>query len=211
MPRHAFKFPSEAVEAVKAHVRIAVAAVSPVRYRQEAPYTAALVSRLEGIAYDGEFGRVEFIGTMIDDRGSGSAESIYGADFAITAKISDGRTTIEKAILVQVKLGTVANLSPSETKDLEDQIRNMRKLVNAPKVMEIPESNGSRTPRILSGNRVLAGKEYSTTPLVDYFTSRVMTTLDGCTRPDRVSIVQDSRLLRVHVDAKTFPNSQRRS
>jgi hypothetical protein len=42
--------------------------VEPARYRQEANYTAALVNRLEGTAYQGEHGSVVFHSTVFDDR-----------------------------------------------------------------------------------------------------------------------------------------------
>jgi hypothetical protein len=56
---------------------------------------------------------------------------------AITASISDGSLDIRKAVLVQAKMGKVENLSNSERERLEDQIRMMRYLNRAPKVLEI--------------------------------------------------------------------------
>ncbi len=74
MPKHTFKFPHDVVDAIKRHVGNAVAAVEPARYRQEANYTAALVSRLDGTAYEGEYG----YGLHLDERNtqlSGKSES----------------------------------------------------------------------------------------------------------------------------------------
>ena len=138
MPKHTFRFPPEVVTSVKQHVRNAIAAVDPGRYRQEANYTAALANRLEGTAYEGKYGYVGFTSTIFDDRGRESAESKFGADCAITATISDGRTTIDKVILVQVKRGLIKELSNKEASSLCEQIRKMKQLVPAPKVMEMP-------------------------------------------------------------------------
>ena len=108
---HAFKLPAEVVEAVRGHVRRAIEAVAPSRHHQEANYTAALVNRLEGTAYNGPHGSVEFQATVFDDRGKGSAESLLGADFAIIATITNGPRRINKVILVQAKLGTIEEMS----------------------------------------------------------------------------------------------------
>jgi hypothetical protein len=202
MPKHAFKFPREVVESVKRHVRRAIEGVEPNRYRQEANYTAALVNRLEGTAYQGEHGSVVFHSTVFDDRGPNSAESRLGADHAITATISDGRSTVQKIILVQAKLGHLTDMDTSESDFLKEQLRKMKHLVEAPKVMEIPEFSGGRYPQIVSGNNFLDDQLYTPMDLPDYFVARVTTTLDGCTDPEVISTVQDSSLTRLHVDAR---------
>jgi len=202
MPKHAFRFPPEVGAAVKQHVRRAIEAVDPSRYRQEANYTAALVSQLEGVAYQGQHGSVEFRSTVFDDRAAGSAESRYGADFAITATVSDGTTTIRKAILVQAKLGDLDDMSAADAEFLRSQIEKMKQLVDAPKVMEIPEHSGHRYPAMVSGNNVLDHEPYTRMELPEYFTARVTTTLDGATERGVVDAVQDSSLPRVDVLAK---------
>jgi hypothetical protein len=202
MPKHAFRFPPEVVSAVKEHVRRAIEAVDPTRYGQEANYTAALVSQLEGVAYQEQHGSVEFHSTVFDDRGPGSAESRYGADFAITATVSDGTTTIRKAILVQAKLGYLDDMSAADAAFLQSQIEEMKQLVDAPKVMEIPEDSGRRYPSMVSGNNGLDHEPYISMELPDYFTARVTTTLDGTTDASVVDTVQDSSLSRVDLIAK---------
>jgi len=202
MPKHAFKFPPEVVAAVKQHVRKAIAAVNPARFHQEANYTSALVSQLQGEVYKGEHGSVTFESTVFDDRGPNSAESRFGADHAITAIISDGHTTIRKAILVQAKLGHIDTMSPSEKDSLKSQIRKMKQLVNAPKVMEISEAANARAPAMISGNQVLGDQPYKPMTLPEYFAARVTTTLDGCTDAEVVAAVQQSSLSRIAVTAK---------
>ncbi len=138
---------------------------------------------------------------MVDAIGRNSAESRYGADLAITADISDGRQEVRKAILVQARMGRVWNMKPSQMEGLQEQIRKMQQLTRSPKVLEIPTENGVRIPRMLSGSGVAAGVPSAGVPLEDYFTRRVLTTLDGDTRPWFVDAVQDSSLVRVHIRA----------
>lgn len=202
MARHAFRFPPDVVTAIKQHVRRAIEGVSPARYRQEPTYTSALVNRLEGVVYEGEHSFVEITGTVIDDRGRNSAERKYGADFAITATVSDGNTTVRKAILVQSKLGRVDELNRQERDRLLEQIRKMRRLIPAPKVMQIPEIDGRRMPSIVSGRRLLSDERYVPMELPDYFSARITTTLDGCTDPMIVGVVKDSSLSQIDVTAR---------
>lgn len=202
MPRHAFKFPTAVVEAVRQHVQGAIDGLDPARYAQEPNYTAALLGRLEGCAYHGPFGEVTFANTVFNDRGANSAEHRFGADYAITATISNGRVTVNKAILVQAKLGRIDSLSRSQQAALRDQINKMKKILPAPKVMEIPEANGRRFPAIVSGKRILDGEAYVPMPLADYFVRRVTTTLDGCTDPEVVARVKDSALQQLRVYAR---------
>ena len=70
----------EVIDAVREHVRNAIGRVAPERFSQEANYTAALASQLEGTAYVGEHGSVVFKSTVFDDRGPSSAEHQFGAD-----------------------------------------------------------------------------------------------------------------------------------
>jgi hypothetical protein len=204
MPRHAFKFPSVVVESVREHVQRAVDGLDAARYRQEPNYTAALLGRLEGAAYHGPHGDVIFANTVFDDRGPNSAEKLFGADHAITATISDGQTTVHKAILVQAKLGSIESLSRTERAALEEQISKMKRVVPAPKVMEIPEIGGRRFPAIISGNRIIDGEEYVPMQLADYFVARITTTLDGCTNPLIVARVKDSSLNQLRIYAQIF-------
>ena len=201
MPKHAFRLPQEVIEAVRSHVRGAIDAVDPVRYRQEANYTAALLNRLEGIVYSGPYGLVEFKSTVFDDRGRHSAESRLGADHAIIATIEYQARIIKKVILFQAKLGDIQDLNSDQNRMLEGQIEKMRRLVAAPKVMQIPESNGKRYPQIISGNSILGGRPYKPLNLENYFVARVTTTLDGCTDPAAIEIASESSLSRLEVHA----------
>jgi len=132
-----------------------------------------------------------------------AAEQWSGADMAITATISNPNMEVKKAILVQAKLGAVERMEPRLRENLLEQIRRMKRLTRSPQIMEIPDVGGRRIPRILSANKVLAGDLPSGYDLSDYFVRRVLTTLDGDTRPDFVGGVSNSRLTSLRIFAKT--------
>lgn len=200
--RHSFRFPEHIRTAVRAHVQAAIDRISPKQFRQEPNYTAALASALIGTPYSAKDGSVVFSATVVDDRGRQTAESWAGADWVITAEISDGRTTIRKAIMVQTKLGQIENLNKTRRKALNGQIKKMRGFTNSPKVMETIEGTDHREPRIVSGNRVLSNEPFRSYSLGGYITGRVLTTLDGDTRPEFVDAVQDSSLTQLKIIAR---------
>jgi len=202
MPKHAFKFPREVTSAVKAYVERAIRSIDPCRFEQESQYTTSLITRLEGTAYQGELGFVRFDVTAMNDRGRSSAESIWGTDFALTATVSDGQTTIEKAILMQAKLGLISEMTANKRAKLKEQIQKMRRVTNAPKVMEIPSGGLFRDPRVISGLRILQDHPYRPLRLPEYIASRVTTTLDGTTNTHIVSAVAESSLKQLKITAK---------
>jgi hypothetical protein len=75
-------------------------------------------------------------------------------------------------------------------------------IVDAPKVMEIPETNDRRYPRMVSGNNILNDDPYKPMSLENYFVARVTTTLDVCTNRRAVDLAEDSSLTKLHVDAR---------
>lgn len=184
------------------YVTNAITGLSGRQFRQEPAYSAALAGRLIGTVYDATDGKVVFDAAVIDDRGPNATENRTGADWSFTATISDGQTTIRKGILVQSKLGKITNLSDRELKRLKEQIRNMKKYTYAPKVMEVADTPTGRCPRIVSGNRVLDDNGWRSYSLGGYITGRVMTTLDGDTRPDFVDNILDSKLTNLNLIAK---------
>jgi hypothetical protein len=86
--RHSFSFPVIVRDAVRAFVREAIDPLSASAFEQEPSYVGALMGRLIGTAYEGPEGSVRFRTTIINPIGSPSAESLSGADLAITADIS---------------------------------------------------------------------------------------------------------------------------
>lgn len=199
--RHAFAFPPEVRTAVRRHVYGAYSSVSPIRYEQEPAWVAAFARALEGTAYDGPHGSVIITSTVFNDRGRNSAEKRFGADMAITATVSDAARTIDKAVLLQAKLGHVNDLPPRESERLREQVRKMQQLTRFPKILEVPGEDGFRRPRVLSGARLAAGQPTRGLLLEDYFTQRLLTTLDGDTRGWFVAAVQESGLTQVRVSA----------
>jgi hypothetical protein len=203
MPRHTFRFDPEVQEAVKDHVRRGVEGTNPEKYLREPQYTAALARSLEGVAYDGPLGRVEFSSTVVDSNVPNSAEKWSGADLAITAEISKDRQRVRKAILVQAKMGPLEQLAPNEVSRLLGQVRDMQELTASPKIMDIQRRHGGGDPGIYSGNIFGAGGRPQRLTLADYFVRRVLTTLDGDTRPTFVDGVQESKLTKLRVVAYT--------
>jgi len=165
--RHTLSFPRHIREAVKAHVRRAVEAVSPERFQQEPAYTAALLSRLEGVAYEGTDGSVAFRTTNVNSLGPGSAERWSGADLAITADISRGDLRVTKAILAQAKLREPEDLAAAELGRLVAQIQDMKRLTRSPKVLLVRELAGRREPLMVSGRVIAEGLDARSLTLPD--------------------------------------------
>ena len=187
-------------------MRRAITGLNPERYKQEPAYTAALLGRLEGIAYSDSDGSVVFKPTNVNSIGPGAAESWSGADFAITAEIRKGNLGVTKAILAQAKLGSIQDLAPSRREDLAGQIQKMRHFTRSPKVVLYRDFDGQREPEVVSGVRIVEGLPSKPMSLPDYFVRRVLTTLDGDTRPDFVAGVQESSLKQLQVIARVRSN-----
>ena len=209
--RHAFSFHPDVRDAVRRHVHGAYAGLPTGSFEQEPVWVAGFAERLHGRAYEGPHGRVDFESAVIDDYGPGSTENRFGADLAITATISDEvGPAIRNAILLQAKLGRLSSLPPAEAARLANQIRTMQQLTRAPKVLEIPTEDGDHRPYVLSGILMAARRPTQALRVEDYFTRRVLPTLDGDTRESFVDAVRESALTRVHVRAiRTVPRSAR--
>lgn len=203
MPRHTFRFPDHVRRAVRQHIESAVARLEATRFRQEPNYTAALANAIKGTAYKGVDGAVIFTATPFDDRGPGAAENQFGADLAITAEIFGNGNHVRKAILIQAKFGTIAELDDRRRSSLNVQIQKMASITRSPKVMELPLEGNVRAPRIISGQRVLHGEPYRSMALSSYITARVLTTLDGNTSRPFVDAVQDSSLAQLRIKARS--------
>jgi hypothetical protein len=206
--RHAFSFPVHIREAVRAHVQRAVDGLSSSRFAQEPAYTAALLARLEGTPYNDEDGSVVITATNVNSVGPGAAERWSGADFAITATITKGDLSIRKAILGQAKLGSLSELSVRERERMVGQIVDMRQLTQSPKVLLIHETGVRRAPVIASGMMIARSQDTQELSLPDYFVRRILTTLDGDTRPGFVDGVEESSLQQLRVVASTVATVQ---
>lgn len=187
---------------IRSHVRGAVSRVDPARYRQEPAYVNAVLARIDGLVYKGIHGEIELRSTVVDDRGPNSAEKQYGADFAITAVISNGNNRVEKAVIGQAKKGRVEELSENESQRLSSQVKKMGTHTDQHVVLEVPKILGhSPIIRIPYRNRINKYK-YPVT-LEDYITSQLVQCLHGDRRPEFVVAVQDSKLSRLSVIVRT--------
>jgi hypothetical protein len=187
---------------VRTHIRSALEPLDVGRFRQEPAYVNALLGRLIGVAYEGDDALVKLDCTSVTAIGRGAAEGWSGADFAVTATIREGSREIKKAILAQAKLGSIDELTATEADRLQAQLKKMRLVTRSPKVLVVPLRNGRREPRVLSGRQLLRGVVGKGHSLADYFVARVLTTLDGDTRPSFVASVSDGRLPDLHVTAE---------
>jgi len=103
---------------------------------------AALFARLDDVVYEGKSLKIEIRSTVVDDRGPGSAESIWGADFAIIAAIGALNETAEKAVLGQAKRGSLLSLSLNEVERFRTQVTKMHVLTGAIVGLEVPTIRG---------------------------------------------------------------------
>lgn len=128
----------EIQEALNLHIKKALERMSQPKYRQEPNYMVTLIGKLDGVVYDGVCGKLELIGVPVDDRGRGAAESITGADFALSAVIATRGVLTTKAVLGQAKGGNIDHLSTSERNRLDGQTRKMRARTNHYVIVETP-------------------------------------------------------------------------
>ena len=126
-----------------------------------------LIGKLDGVVYDGPHGKLELIGVPADDRGRGAAESISGADFALTAvvEISGSKTT--KAVLGQAKGGNIDHLRTDEKRRLTGQIRKMRERTKHYVIVETPQ-NESATVAVRRSKASDPRFRHPTQTLADY-------------------------------------------
>lgn len=201
MPRHSFSFPLEVRNSVINYTRRKVMALNPMRFNQEPLYYSALIHSLEGVVYNGTHGTIRFEATAFDDRGPKSTESLLGADFAITATVEDAQLRVRKAILFQAKKGYINDMNAKEAKALYKQIELMKKFTRSPKIIELTSHGGSGRVTVLSGTKIVQRQNYKRVDLSHYIVRRVLTTLDGDTRPRFVDLVQQSKIPTLRIEA----------
>jgi hypothetical protein len=197
-----FDWPSEIRHAIRKHVEHAVFRLSPERYEQEHAYVAALIARLDGLVYDGAAGRVEFLGTVVNDRGPNSAESRWGADFALTASLSQGERSSHKAVLGQAKRGRVHNLSSSERSRLDGQCSQMMSATSSCVILETPSFHRDEEP-VLPTVQILGDSEPDAMTIADYFIDQFAVCLHGDRRSDFVIRASNSRLNSLHLSIES--------
>jgi len=103
---------------------------------------AALFAKLDDVVLDRPDARVEFRSTIIADRGPRSAESIWGADFGLTAMLVENDTRTEKGVLGQAKHRPLAALPPKEAEQFRAQVAKMAEATWATIGLEVPAIPG---------------------------------------------------------------------
>lgn len=131
-------FPPEILERISWRVETIAHRVDPTRYAQEPAYVAAFLGRLDGIVYSGPLGLVEFRSTIVADRGQNSAESKWGADFAITANIVMHQYCAQKGVIGQAKSGDIHGLARNEYSKLKAQCLKMHRVTSSAIVLSVP-------------------------------------------------------------------------
>ena len=176
------------------HIKKSYKNLDRTRYRQEPAYINALMGKLDGEVFDdGNGKKVQFIVTIVDDRGPNAAESKYGADFAIVFEKVGGKKQISKAILGQGKNGASDDLNRSEKSRLIGQCEKMNTHTSEYIVLEAPTDN-SKPPMVRVGdpkNPLKIGARYT---LEDYFLKKFIACKHGDKRDKFVEAVQDSTL-----------------
>lgn len=132
------QIPRGAARALSNYVAKAVGRLDPARYRQEAAYVAALFARLDGVVYSKPNLSIEIRSTVVADRGPGSAESEWGADFGIVARVAAGTEVTEKGVLGQAKRGSLLHLGRNEGEQFRQQAIKMTGATDAILGLEVP-------------------------------------------------------------------------
>ncbi len=190
---------NEVVEAVNQHIQNAYLMLPPKNFAQEPAYVAALMGRLAGVAWEDDDGAfIKFETTVIDDRGPNSAESRFGADFAITLKMTEQNDVVSKAVFGQGKRGEIEQLGTNEKKRLNEQCRKMSENTKEYLVLETPISIGaSPMVRLRNGDEITpSGPQIS---LQKYLVEMFISCKHGDKRPDFVSAVQESSLRQLSI------------
>lgn len=163
-------------------------------YQQEPAYVAALMGKLAGMHI--QSGSSWLTTTVVNDRGPHSAESEFGADFAIVFESTSG---VSKAVLGQAKGASIDLLSPTERNKLFEQCRLIARKTTHFLGLEAP-TGGSTMPIVRRG---LAGPpvtiESAGRRLDDYLADVFIACLHGDRRNRFVQAVKTSDLLQLRV------------
>lgn len=189
------------------------------RQGTEPNYTAGAIQLLDGFEYKGNECIVTIQGVVVNQY---TTEHWSGADFTVHATIEQaGVPDVQKATLVQAKLGKVNRLSKTEvaevlkrievkvklgkklgpTERLLNQIQDMRALTPYPKVLEVPNEDGE-IPTIISAVGVMESRRLQHQTFGAWIASRVLPTFDGDTRAQFTRTVLETDLNGLRVYAR---------
>lgn len=185
---------------VKKYIESACKRLDRARYTQESAYVDAFIARLDGELNFGEDkGTINFTPTIVADRGAGSAESKYGADFAIVFESENIEHPIRKAIISQAKNCVLDKLSAAEIKRLNTQCIKMANITNDYIILEAPSVAGA-IPTIKIGNPATSSWEAESISFDDYLLDHILSCQHGDRRPGFIDGVATSKLSGIRVD-----------
>jgi hypothetical protein len=185
---------------VKEYFRDACENLDRQRYSQESAYVDAFIARLDGKLNIGPgHGVIRFTPTIVADRGAGSAESKFGADFAIVFQSKEVTHPIRKAIISQAKNGMVSALSKTEQNRLAAQCRKMARITDSYIVLEAPVVSGAM-PTVKIGDPQTGLWERDSIDFDDYFLEQILSCKHGDRRESFIDGVADSKLSGIKVD-----------
>ncbi|WP_261884493.1 hypothetical protein [Vibrio pomeroyi] len=193
----------EIKKSVKDYFTKACEVLDRTRYQQEPAYVDALIGRLDGTLYLGDDqGFIRFKPTVVADRGPASAESLYGADFAIVFESTEVKEPIKKAIFSQAKNGDATKLPKKDAEKLDEQCAKMARFTGHYMVFEAPMKDGAM-PTIRFGKPSKKswdkGKNNSIR-LDDYFLDYILSCKHGDKRHNFIKNVAASNLKGLTVD-----------
>jgi len=172
------------------------------RYIQEPAYVDAFFAKLDDVVDLGlNNGFIEFKSTIVADRGKGSAEHKYGADFALVYKSANINSSVTKAIIGQAKHANADNLGAKEKNVLIGQCEKMARITNAFIVFEVPV-NDYQIPTIRIGNCLNKKWKEEIIPFDEYLVDQVIACHHGDIRQDFIRAIGDSKLTQLKVDTK---------
>ncbi|HIF5802943.1 TPA: hypothetical protein ACX3E3_004822 [Vibrio parahaemolyticus] len=171
-------------EKISTHIQKAARRVDLARYKQEPAYVTAFLSRLDGevqIIDENETITIEFLPSVIADRGPRAAESKFGADFSIV--FSNGK--INKAILSQAKRD---KMTKADAVKLKQQCEKMSRHTDHWVVLKMPAVSG-QVPQIS-----FKDDGSDSIPFDVYITEHIISCIHGDRSESFVNVVQDSDL-----------------
>lgn len=188
------------ISEISKHIKNSYKNLDRTRYRQEPAYINALMGKLDGKIFDdGNGKKVQFIVTIVDDRGPNAAENKYGADFAIVFEKTDGKNQLSKAILGQGKNGKSDDLNLSEKERLIGQCEKMYIHTSEYIVLEAP-IDSSNIPMVRVGDpRNPLKIDTQRYTLENYFLNKFIACSHGDKRDEFVKAVQDSTLNQLRI------------
>lgn len=153
------------------HLSKAFRELDRISFQHEPAYVIALLARLLG-KIELEDGRyINFKTSSTNDRGTGSAEKEFGADFGLVLTWSE--TNEKKAILGQAKNGYIEKLGGNDLLSLNQQCKKMAAITSQFVVLQCPQTDGAE-PHIFLGEN----NEWVPPPIL--FTEFILDQVMGC-------------------------------